>query len=172
MTVLVRRRAPGSPALSAARVRRDAEVMLAALGLTGVELGVLLCDDARIRELNRAHRDQDRPTDVLSFPLFEGRRALADARRALASAAPTLLGDVVVSLDTAARQAAGRRRPLEAEVRFLLAHGVLHLVGHDHAQPDEKRIMVLATRSLVRAAERGGPATGAAQKTVARRGNR
>jgi probable rRNA maturation factor len=63
-----------------------------------------------------------------------------------------ILGDVVISLDTAERQARARRRPLIEEVRFLLAHGVLHLVGYDHAEPVEKREMVAMTPQLVRAA--------------------
>jgi len=58
----------------------------------------------------------------------------------------------VISLDTAERQARARRRPLIEEVRFLLAHGVLHLVGYDHAEPHEKREMVAMTRKLVRSA--------------------
>jgi len=115
--------------------------MLAELGLAGSELSVLLTDDTTIHALNRTHRGKDRPTDVLAFPL-DGET----------SEAPELLGDVVISLDTAARQAAARRRPLAEEVRFLLAHGVLHLVGYDHGTPSEKRAMVAMTRRLVRSA--------------------
>jgi rRNA maturation RNase YbeY len=59
---------------------------------------------------------------------------------------------VVISLDTAERQASSRKRPLLEEVRFLLAHGVLHLIGYDHAEPVEKREMVAMTRKLVRLA--------------------
>lgn len=126
--------------------------MLEALGLKGVELSVLLTDDARIRELNREHRHKDRPTDVLAFAL-DG--------PTLDSAEPdagALLGDIVISLDTAARQARGRKRELFAEVRFLLAHGLLHLCGHDHATRAGKREMDRLTRRLVRAAgaNRGG----------------
>jgi probable rRNA maturation factor len=103
---------------------------------------VLLTDDASIHALNRAHREKDRPTDVLSFPL--------DDRTP--KTMPRLLGDVVISLDTAARQARARKRELIAEVRFLLAHGILHLVGYDHAFPAQKRRMDAMTRRLVRAA--------------------
>jgi probable rRNA maturation factor len=117
--------------------------MLASLGLEDAELSVLLTDDRRIQELNREHRDKDKPTDVLSFPLDEDEDS---------PDSPRLLGDVVISLDTAERQAHGRGRPLAEEVRFLLAHGILHLIGHDHAEPEEKRVMVAATRRLVRAA--------------------
>jgi probable rRNA maturation factor len=125
--------------------------MLLALDLADSELSVLLTDDATIHELNRAHRDKDRPTDVLSFPLDEAPDA----------SGVRLLGDVVISLDTAARQARGRKRELVAEVRFLLAHGIPHLIGHDHGSPREKRVMDAMTRKLVQSAplapQRTGP---------------
>lgn len=139
MPAFVRRQAPRSEALDVRRIQRLADRMLVALGLESAELSVLLTDDARIRALNREHRHKDRPTDVLAFPLDE------DA----GSAGPRLLGDIVISLDTAARQARGRRRELGDEVRFLLAHGLLHLVGYDHATPSEKREMSALTRRLV-----------------------
>ncbi len=147
MPAFVRRQAPHSAALDARSVQRLAERMLVALGLEAAELSVLLTDDARIKELNREHRHKDRPTDVLAFPLDE------DAE----GAGPRLLGDVVISLDTAARQARGRRRELGDEVRFLLAHGLLHLVGYDHATPAEKREMSALTRRLVARSAAQGP---------------
>lgn len=116
-----------------------ADRMLEALGLEDAELSVLLTDDARIHELNLEHRHKDRPTDVLAFPLDEDTTAPG----------PRLLGDVVISLDTAERQARGRRRDVLAEVRFLLAHGLLHLIGYDHGTPAEKRSMSALTRRLV-----------------------
>jgi probable rRNA maturation factor len=155
MPTFVQRRAPRSPTLASALVRRAGDRMLGALELGGAELSVLLCDDAAIHALNREHRGHDKPTDVLSFPIDGSRSALVRARRAAARGETPLLGDVVISLDTAARQAASRRRELAAEVVFLLAHGVLHLVGHDHAEPEEKRLMVRETGRLVRAAQGG-----------------
>jgi probable rRNA maturation factor len=118
--------------------------MLGALDLEEAELSVLLVDDEGIRVLNREHRDKDKPTDVLSFPQPKPRHRVPGM--------PRLLGDVVISLPTALRQARSRRRELMPEVRFLLAHGILHLVGHDHATPGEKRVMDAAARRLVRAA--------------------
>jgi probable rRNA maturation factor len=118
--------------------------MLEALGLEGAELSIVLTDDARTRALNREHLGKDRSTDVLAFPLD----ALDDESRV----GERLLGDVVISLDTAERQARGRRRELLGEVRFLLAHGLLHLVGYDHVTGKQKREMTAATRRLVRAA--------------------
>lgn len=115
--------------------------MLGALGLENAELSVLLSDDAQIHALNLRHRAKDRPTDVLAFPLQE-------------DGAPPgpWLGDVVISLDTAQRQADSRRRPLLEEVRFLLAHGLLHLVGYDHDTRPRKREMDAMARRLVRSA--------------------
>jgi len=151
LVALVRRDARGAPALEPRRVRSIAERMLRALELDGAELSVLLTDDRTIRELNRVHRGKDKPTDVLAFPLDleDGPPA---ARGSKHDAKPALLGDVVISLDTAARQARSRKRELLAEVRFLLAHGMLHLVGYDHATRAEKQIMDRLTRRLVRAA--------------------
>jgi probable rRNA maturation factor len=116
--------------------------MLRALDLGDAELSVLFVDDAAIRVLNRTHRDKDRPTDVLAFPVDEKP----------VHGMPRVLGDVVISLETALRQARSRRRSLVAEVRFLLAHGLLHLVGYDHATRIQKRRMDAASRRLVRAA--------------------
>jgi probable rRNA maturation factor len=116
--------------------------MLGALGLGDAELSVLFVDDATIRLLNRKHRDKDRPTDVLAFPVDEKP----------VRGVPRVLGDVVISLETALRQARSRRRGLVAEVRFLLAHGLLHLVGYDHGTRIQKRRMDAASRRLVRAA--------------------
>jgi probable rRNA maturation factor len=150
MPTSVLRRAPGSPALLPGVVRRIADAMLVELGLEHAELSVLLTNDAEIHALNRLHRDQDRATDVLSFPLEES------GNESGSPASPSgirLLGDVVISLDTAARQARGRKRELLPEVRFLLAHGLLHLIGHDHGEPAEKRAMDAMTRRLVRAVE-------------------
>jgi probable rRNA maturation factor len=125
--------------------------MLAELRLEHAELSVLLTDDRQIHALNREHLGKDRPTDVLAFPLDELAFAL-DELDSDAKAGAQLLGDVVISLDTAERQARGRRRELMAEVRFLLAHGLLHLVGYDHGTATEKREMTQMTRRLVKAA--------------------
>lgn len=145
MSVFVRREAKGSPAISGPRVRKVAKAMLAALSVPDAELSLLLTNDSRIHEINLAHRGKDKPTDVLSFPQNEFRAPEVPKRKGPLA----VLGDVVVSLDTADRQARGRRRPLFEEVRFLLAHGVLHLLGYDHATPEEKKVMTARTRWLV-----------------------
>lgn len=128
--------------------------MLTHLGLDDSELSIVLVDDARIRVLNREHRDKDKPTDVLSFPQNEFVRPERPKRGAHLA----VLGDVVISIDTAERQAAGRKRALLEEVRFLLAHGLLHLLGYDHAAPAEKKRMSARTRELVRISRFSHPA--------------
>ncbi len=128
--------------LRIASLRRDAIRLLDQLD-PHAELSVTLVDDAEIHRLNRAYRHIDRPTDVLAFAMREGDGAELH---------PHLLGDVVISLETAARQAAHRGVPLVDEVRTLLAHGTLHLLGYDHERsPAEARRMFRRQRELLRA---------------------
>jgi rRNA maturation RNase YbeY len=102
------------------------------LGLGASELSVSLVGDDEIRDLNRRYRQRDRPTDVLAFALREG------AYPSVGNA----LGDVVISLDTARRQAGLRGGDLVDEVDRLLVHGILHLAGYDHEiSPREERRM-------------------------------
>ena len=88
------------------------------------EISVVLTDDEHIQELNRVYRGSDRPTDVLAFSQIEGEQAKAQAER-------VALGDVVISVDTAERQAAEQGHALENELDLLIIHGVLHLLGYD-----------------------------------------
>jgi probable rRNA maturation factor len=112
------------------RLRGRAEAFLRRLGLDA-ELSVVLVTDRRIRALNRAWRGKDRATDVLSFPLSDP------------PGFGPLLGDVVISLDTALRRARAEKRPVAAELDRYLAHGLLHLVGYDHEKAlDAKRMAV------------------------------
>jgi len=122
----------------AADVRRDGNHLLAKLA-PDAELSVALVDDAEIHRLNRDYRDKDRPTDVLAFPMGD------------TDGDEQLLGDVVISLDTAIRQAAERDAPVAEEVRVLLVHGFLHLLGYDHERgPADARKMLQLQRKLVR----------------------
>jgi probable rRNA maturation factor len=143
--------------------------MLERLGLRGVELSIALVDDATIRELNRDYRRKDKPTDVLSFPMLEsplgdGGPPRAPARKR-GQPPPEdddgprfdhvrgVLGDIIISIETARRQAAANKRPLLDELTMLLAHGLLHLLGYDHRTDAEERAMNTATARLERAAE-------------------
>ncbi|WP_437306934.1 rRNA maturation RNase YbeY [Sorangium sp. So ce388] len=151
--------------VSTAVVRRRASKMLAHLALQGVELSVALVNDQAIHELNRTYRRKDKPTDVLAFPMLEQNGASSRRRGRRGPVDPSVwhgvLGDVIVSIDTAARQAAERDRPLLDEITMLLGHGLLHLLGYDHKTDAEEREMTALTRELeVAAASRGSSTTG------------
>jgi probable rRNA maturation factor len=110
------------------------------LGLHGCELSLSLVGDRAIRRLNRTWRKKDKATDVLSFPAGELPRGTPGPRQ---------LGDVVISLDTAKRQAKEYGRTLEAEMSRYLAHGLLHLLGHDHERPSDARKMAALEEKLL-----------------------
>ena len=112
-------------ALSKAGLARFLNLARAALGLDG-EVHVLLADDATLRRLNKKFRGKDKATDVLSFPASVTTVFFGDPE------GPGLAGDLAISLETAARQAARFGHTLRDEVRVLLLHGVLHLAGFDH----------------------------------------
>lgn len=106
-------------------------------GATGeVEVSLTLTHDRRIQQLNRDYRGKDQPTDVLSFALLEGQPLPPTP-----PGEPLLLGDVVISLDTADRQAAEEGRSQAREVAWLVSHGVLHLLGFDHPTPAQRARM-------------------------------
>ncbi len=104
-------------------MRRTASRILSALACPDAELSVLIVSDEEIREFNRDFLGRDRPTNVISFPMQEGEESGLHA---------DLLGDVVISADTAARDAAEAGTDFEKELYFLLLHGILHLVGFNH----------------------------------------
>ncbi len=114
-----------------------------------MELNVLCVDADAMTELNVAHMGADGPTDVLAFPLDAPGEALAGE--------PSILGDVVLCPEIAARQAAEHGVSEAAELELLLVHGILHLLGHDHADEDERREMFGLTDRLL-GAFRGEPA--------------
>ncbi len=139
--------------------------MMQTLKLEDDELSVLLTDDDQIQELNRFYRKKDRPTDVLAFAMNEG-KPMPNIRGA---EAPRLLGDVIVSVDTARAQAKAHGRDVLEEVTMLLAHGLLHLLGWDHDTDRKDRAMRAETDRLCAAAR--GPrktATLRAQRRQAR----
>jgi len=107
------------------------------------ELSVMLADDATVHELNRTYRGTDAPTDVLSFSQAEG-----DDFAQPEGTAPHL-GDVIISVDTARRQAAEYGVSLQDEVSHLLVHGVLHLLGYDHEEPEDAQAMQLQEDAIL-----------------------
>lgn len=125
-------------------LKERAELILDILGVKDSELSILITTDEEIRELNKAYRGKDEPTDVLSFPIGE---KVGDR---------LILGDVVISLDTANRQAIEWGCDLEEEVERLLAHGIIHLLGYDHELGGEEERKFKALEEKVNAELRRG----------------
>ena len=112
------------------------------MGCNDHELSLVITDDAEIHELNRTYRGVDNPTNVLSFPMQEGE---------FSQITPGLLGDVVISCDTAQKEADQAGITLEERMSQLLIHGILHLLGFDHeAGPDQARQMEEKSLLLLR----------------------
>ena len=135
------------------RLCRMAEKILAAARVENTELSIILVSDRRMRALNERYRKKNRPTDVLSFPLaMDGAGQPRYSSRIRPQAQPPkLLGDVVISLSTAQRQATALGHDLHEEVARLLVHGVLHLLGYDHDQgPREAARMIRQEHRLLR----------------------
>lgn len=109
------------------------------------ELTIVLTDDAQLQQLNREYLGVDSPTDVLSFPADQ-----TDPETGF-----RYLGDILLSLPRAALQAEQAGHSLEAEAQLLVVHGILHLLGHDHAEPGEKMIMWQAQAEILNALNLG-----------------
>jgi len=124
-------------------LRTRARRLLHAIGRPDGELSIVLVDDATIQQYNQQYRGKDQPTDVLSFAMNEGE---------FGNINPSILGDVVISVPTALRQTHQSKRTLIDQVTFLLTHGLLHLVGHDHETDEQERDMNRETRRLMIAA--------------------
>ena len=129
----------GAPRFDRRLLRRRARALLGELGLAHAELSLALVSDEEMAVLNERHRARRGPTDVLSFSLREGRHR--------AHAGP-LLGDVVIAPALASRQARARGHSLDEELLRLLIHGLLHLLGFDHAESAEARRMRARERAL------------------------
>lgn len=112
--------------LDRAGLRRDVRKILALLGIPGREVSLLFVDDEGIRKINRDYLRRDRPTNVIAFSLAEG--DFGDVN-------PGVLGDVVISVETAAREARTAGIVLGDAILYLILHGILHLAGYDHEGP-------------------------------------
>jgi probable rRNA maturation factor len=139
-----------------AAVQRRSEAMLACLQLKKEEFSLVLSDDDQLQQLNKIYRGKDRPTDVLSFSMREG-----DFARLHAALPSALLGDVIVSVPTARKQAKEQDRPLVDELTMLIAHGLLHLLGWDHDTPAKDKRMRAETQRLCDAANEADVNAGA-----------
>ncbi|MEV4467072.1 rRNA maturation RNase YbeY [Micromonospora echinofusca] len=105
------------------------------------ELSVLLVDIDYMTELNHRWMGGDGPTDVLAFPMDEGSVDHGPGETSAAGGEPALLGDIVLCPEVAAKQAVAADHTAADELHLLTVHGVLHLLGYDHAEPEEEREM-------------------------------
>lgn len=110
-------------------IKRKALAALNALDCPDGELSIVITDDTHIQELNREYLHRDRPTNVIAFPMLEGE---------FPDITPSLLGDVVISADTADREAGMGSMPMLERFDQLLVHGILHLFGYDHENDEEE----------------------------------
>jgi probable rRNA maturation factor len=133
-------------------LRKLVRAVLAGESRAGAEVGLLLTDNAELREMNRVYRGIDRVTDVLAFPDGDG-----DA------------GDIAISLERAAEQAPRFSATFEQEVARLVIHGLLHLLGYDHHTPADGRRMKARERLYLAGVTRGSIVTPARRNTAASR---
>lgn len=126
--------------VNAASLRAVAAAALAACGVAEAELTLVITDDEEVQTLNREYRGVDAPTDVLSFAAQEGEDTISVPPE-LAAEMARYLGDVLIAYPYTTRQAARYGVPLMAELRLLVAHGVLHLLGYDHADEEGEAAM-------------------------------
>lgn len=134
-------------------MRRAVRATLRIEGAPDAEVSILLADDATVQQLNRDFRGQDRPTDVLSFAQREGGAPATNRRVARPGA--ELLGDVVISVETAQRQAREQNHSLGDELAHLAVHGALHLLGYDDETERGAETMRRRERAALEAAGMG-----------------
>lgn len=109
------------------------------------QIDIAFTDDAAMQRLNAEHRGKDKPTDVLSFPVWEGDFVFPLPP----DETNIMLGDMVISIETAIRQARELKHDLRVEVAFLAAHGALHLLGYDHGNNTQRRVMFALQDEIV-----------------------
>jgi probable rRNA maturation factor len=127
---------PFAAEVDAADLAEIITVALVSEGRADAEVTLVVADDETVAALNQQYRGVEGPTDVLSFPAQEPTPGFVSALEVDA-----YLGDIIIALPFTRRQAAELGRPLAAELRLLAVHGVLHLLGYDHAEPDEEAAM-------------------------------
>ncbi|MFW5874787.1 MAG: rRNA maturation RNase YbeY [bacterium] len=109
--------------ISEERIRKTASALLEALGKTGAELSLLIVDNEQIAEINKTYLDRTGPTNVIAFPMGDS---------GFNEIQPELLGDIVISVETADKEASNAGYCMEERFTELLIHGILHLLGYDH----------------------------------------
>ena len=134
--------------LSEHEIQTNARRILSVLGYPDAQLSILIVDDAQMAELNMAYLNHTGPTNVISFPMQEGQ---------FSDITPGLLGDVVISADTADREADEAGMELTERFNQLLVHGILHLVGYDHVNSEaEAEVMEQKSNELMKQIRKEG----------------
>jgi len=128
MAILIENQQKNHP-IRIQRIKAKAQAILNALDCPEGELSILIVDDPRIEELNRTYLNHAGPTNVISFAMQEGEHSGIN---------PDLLGDVVISADTCAREAQDAEMPFERRFDQLLIHGILHIFGYDHIHSEDE----------------------------------
>lgn len=108
--------------------------------VTDVDVYITLTNNEEIHKINLEYRNVDRPTDVLSFPMYE-RDEIADLKNDTQDEIEKILGDIIVSIEKVKEQAEEYGHSFERELAYLITHGMLHLLGYDHIEEDEKSVM-------------------------------
>ena len=127
--------------ISLKKIRQTAKVILGALDCPDGEISILIVDDIQIEKLNRKYFDRSGPTNVIAFPMREGEFSHLN---------PQILGDVVISTDTAAKEARNCGMSVEQRFKELLVHGILHLFGYDHiVSEQDARKMEIKSQELL-----------------------
>lgn len=129
--------------LDKGKIKQRAEAILRELGENKTELSLLFVDDGYIKRLNRKYRGVNSSTDVLAFPMREGDGVSKNS---------PILGDVVVSAETAQRESSRTKRPIQEEIDLYLVHGILHLLGYNDTRPCERKEMMAKALELLGAA--------------------
>lgn len=123
--------------------------------LTEVDVYITLTNNEEIHKINKEYRDVDRPTDVLSFPMYE-REEIKDLKNDTDDEVEKILGDIIVSIEKVREQAEEYGHSFERELAYLVTHGMLHLLGYDHMIEEEKVVMrkreeeILGTLNITR----------------------
>lgn len=144
-----------------AKIGNISHKILSLLGVESFDLSLEFVSPAEMTDLNSEYRSKDRSTDVLSFPQFEFEAPVTIASPAQfepnIDGPPRLLGDVLISLVDAEKNSADIGQSLDREVCFLIVHGILHLCGHDHIEPEEEKIMLQQQKLIMEALESEPP---------------
>jgi probable rRNA maturation factor len=139
----------GAPALCRQAVRAALDRAAPLPSLAAAEVGVLLGDDRAVRQLNARHRDTDRATNVLAFPLLDLDRGRPASGAAPDLPGPVLLGDIALAVETVCREAEEAGRPVGHHLCHLVVHGTLHLLGFDHQDDAGARAMEDLERAIL-----------------------